>query len=95
MERFKTKDLSNMNSYTTNKNTSNNILIQNNTNNIYNIINYNNNIALKASDGDKNNNANKKDRFSVNLLYNTNEVIKEESEIEKASVISSKKNNMA
>ena len=95
MERFKNKELSNMNSNTNNNNTSNNILIQNNTNNIYNIINNNNNITLKASDGDKNNNANKKDRFSVNLLYNTNEVIKEESEIEKASVISSKKNNMA
>ena len=94
MERFKNKELNNMNSNTNNNNTSNNILIQNNTNNIYNIINNNNNITLKANDGDKNNNSNKKDRFSMNLLYNSNEVIKEESEIEKASVLSSKKNNI-
>ncbi len=94
MERFINKNV-NSNTNNINNNTSNNILIQNNTSNIYNIINNNNNITLKtATDDNKNNIGNKKERFSVNVLYNTNEVIKEESEVDKASVLSSKKNNV-
>ena len=81
-------------------NTSNNILIQNNTNNFYNIINHNNHISLKTQNSEdkfiniKNTNELlKKERPSLNKKYNAEEVIKEESEVEKASVISSKRNN--
>ena len=94
MERFKNNKELNSNTNTNINNTSNNILIQNNTSNIYNIINSNNNITLKT--GEDNHppiNGVKKERYSVNLLYNTNEVIKEESELEKVSLSSSKKNN--
>ena len=82
-------------------NTSNNILIQNNTNNFYNIINSNNNISnLKTQNSEDKfiNKKNlkeiaKKERYSLNQKYKTKEIIKEESELEKASAISSKRNN--
>ena len=94
MERFKNID----NSFTNNhNNSSNNILIQNNTSNYYNIINNNNNITL--NDPDESNiiqnteNGLNKRRYTINIKYKANEIIKEESELEKASVLSSKKNN--
>ena len=93
MERFKNID----NSFTNNhNNSSNNILIQNNTSNYYNIIN-NNNITLNDPDEshiiqNTENGLNKR-RYSINIKYKANEIIKEESELEKASVLSSKKNN--
>ena len=94
MERFKNIDTIYTN---THNNSSNNILIQNNTSNYYNIINNNNNITL--NDQDESNiiqnteNGLNKRRYSINFKYKANEVIKEESELEKASVLSSKKNN--
>ena len=85
------------NTNTINNSTSNNILIQNNTNNFYNIINNNNNITLKPKEEENNKKKNpliglKKDRLSINLQLSPHEIIKEESEMEKASAISSKKN---
>ena len=94
MERFKNID----NSFTNNhNNSSNNILIQNNTSNYYNIINHNNKITLKTPDNMHisqytENGLNKK-RYSINIKYRANEVIKEESELEKVSALTSKKNN--
>ena len=83
-----------MNSNTNNNNTSNNILIQNNTNNIYNIINNNNNIMMNSIDDHtaKNMGVNttKKEKFMFNFKYNTEEVIKEESEHGGNSLASSK-----
>ena len=104
MERFKNmnkkNDKDNDNDTNTNPNnnsTSNNILIQNNTNNFYNIINNNNNITLKNKEEENNKKKNsliglKKERLSINLQLSPQEIIKEESEMEKGSVISSKKN---
>ena len=82
-----------------NNSTSNNILIQNNTNNFYNIINNNNNITLKPKEEENSKKKNsllgfKKERLSINLQINPHEIIKEESEVEKASVTSSKKIGM-
>ena len=77
-------------------NTSNNILIQNNTNNFYNIINNNNNITYKSGTLDDthishniSNGLINKERYSVNIKYNPENIIKEESEQEKASALSS------
>ena len=102
MERFKNMNKHNDNDNDTNTNTinnstSNNILIQNNTNNFYNIINNNNNISLKPKEEENNKKKSpliglKKDRLSINLQLSPHEIIKEESEMEKASAISSKKN---
>jgi hypothetical protein len=100
MERF--KNINNDNSTNTNTTTynntssSNNILIQNNTNNYYNIINNNNKITLKHKEEDNNKKKNplnglKNEKYSMNLQLSPQEIIKEESEIEKASVTSSKK----
>ena len=91
------KDNDNENDTNPNNNsTSNNILIQNNTNNFYNIINNNNNITLKPKEEENNKKKNpllglKKERLSINLQLNPQEIIKEESEMEKASLASSKK----
>jgi hypothetical protein len=77
-------------------NSSKNILIQNNTNNYFNIINNNNNFAYKCQTFDEthtsqntSNRLNRKERYSYNFKYNAADVIKEESEHEKASAISS------
>ena len=102
MERFKNLKKDNDNDNDTNPNnnsTSNNILIQNNTNNFYNIINNNNNITLKPKEEENSKKKNsllgfKKERLSINLQINPHEIIKEESEVEKASVTSSKKIGM-
>jgi len=99
LERFKNLNKDNDNENDTNPNnnsTSNNILIQNNTNNFYNIINNNNNITLKPKEEENNKKKNpllglKKERLSINLQLNPQEIIKEESEMEKASLASSKK----
>ena len=98
MERFKNMNNDNNNNNTnTTTSTSNNILIQNNTNNFYNIINNNNNITLKKHKEEENNKNNnpligiKKEIYSLNLQLSPQEIIKEESEMEKASVTSSKK----
>ena len=100
MERFKNmnNDISTNTNNTTTYNTSssNNILIQNNTNNFYNIINNNNKITLKHKEEENNKNKNpliglNKDRYSINIQLNQQEIIKEETEVEKASVTSSKK----
>ena len=87
-------------STSTTNNTSNNILIQNNTNNFYNIINNNNNLTLKTQSSEDNlinqkpsKGLVKKERYSLNMKYNPEETIKEESEYEKASAVSSKMNN--
>ena len=99
IERFKSIERHSRNHIGNNHhNSSNNILIQNNTNNFYNIINTNNNITVKTSDdipATQNSAAelSKKDTFPVNIKYDANEVIKEESEPEKISFSSSKKNN--
>ena len=85
MERFKNND-----NFTINNNSSNNILIQNNTSNFYNIINNNNSISIKA--GEDSLNTITKQNFSSNIKYNAEDVIKEESEPEKISISSSKKN---
>ena len=81
-------------------NSSNNILIQNNTNNIYNIINNNNIISIKTQNSEdkliKKKNPNdilNKEGHSLIKKYNSEEIIKEESEVEKASAISSKRIN--
>ena len=97
MERFKNMNNDNNNNNTnTTTSTSNNILIQNNTNNFYNIINNNNNITLKHKEEE--NNKKKapliglnKEIYPLNLQLNPQEIIKEESEVEKASIASSKK----
>ena len=103
MERFKNinNDISTNTNNTTTYNTSssNNILILNNTNNFYNIINNNNNITLKPKEEENSKKKNsllgfKKERLSINLQINPHEIIKEESEVEKASVTSSKKIGM-
>ena len=80
-------------------NTSNNILIQNNTFNFDNIIN-NTNVSIKTQNSGNKlinkktiNKLFKKKRYSLNQKYNTEEVIKEESELEKASAMSFKINN--
>ena len=77
-------------------NSSKNILIQNNTNNYFNIINNNNNFTYKCQTFDEihtsqntSNRLNIKERYSYNFKYNAADVIKEESEHEKASAISS------
>jgi len=99
IERFKSIERHSRNHIGSNPhNSSNNILIQNNTNNFYNIINNNNNITVKTSDdipATQNSAAelSKKGTFPVNIKYDANEVIKEESEPEKISLSSSKKNN--
>jgi hypothetical protein len=79
-----------------NNNSSNNILIQNNTNNYFNIINNNNSITVSPVDEINHLNQNqmngiKKERYSISYKFNPQEVIKEESEVEKVSVGSSKK----
>ena len=89
MEKFKNNNFEN------NNNTSNNILIQNNTSNFYNIINNNNNIMVNSfDDNSMNTHSNtlsiKKDKIMINLKYNTEEVIKEESEPGGVSMGSSK-----
>ena len=90
MERFKNND--NYNNTIAN-NTSNNILIQNNTSNFYNIINNNNNISVKAIEDSQNTiNKLKKENFLSSSKYNAEDVIKEESEPEKVSICTSKKN---
>ena len=75
-------------------NNSNNILIQNNTSNFYNIINNNNNIMMNSiEDHTPKNvsvNSTKKEKFMFNFKYNTEEVIKEESEHGGNSIASSK-----
>jgi hypothetical protein len=105
MERFKNMNKNNKNyndndnyndTNTNNNSTSNNILIQNNTNNFYNIINNNNNIKLKSKEEESNKKKSsliglKKERLSINIQLSPQEIIKEESEREKASVASSKK----
>ena len=77
-------------------NSSKNILIQNNTNNYFNIINNNNNFNYRCQTFDEThtsqnttNRLNRKERYSYNFKYNAADVIKEESEHEKASAISS------
>ena len=92
MERFKNINTNN-NVY---NNSSNNILIQNNTSNFYNIINNNNNITVKTGDNINQQTQNtitglKKDKYSVSIKFNPQDVIKEESEMEKVSISSSKK----
>ena len=91
MERFKNNNNISYN------NSSKNILIQNNTSNFYNIINNNNNITVKtAEDSHMSQNTvyglNKKN-YSIKLKYKTKDIIKEESEFEKISVISFQKKN--
>ena len=89
MERFK----NNENYNTISNNTSNNILIQNNTSNFYNIINNNNNISVKAIEESQNTITKfKKENFLSSNKYNADDVIKEESEPEKLSICTSKKN---
>ena len=89
LERFKNND----NYNTIANNTSNNILIQNNTSNFYNIINNNNNISVKAIEESQNTIAKlKKENFLSSSKYNADDVIKEESEPEKVSICTSKKN---
>ena len=89
MERFKNNEA--LNSIT--NNTSNNILIQNNTSNFYNIINNNNNISMKAVDDSQNTITKlKKENYLSGNKYSTQDVIKEESEPEKISICTSKKN---
>lgn len=102
MERFKNLNKNtNNNTSINNNNTSNNILIQNNTSNYFNIINNSNNITMNS--GDEVNNLNqsqnqnqiktniKKERYSINFNLNPQDVIKEESEVDKVSQGSSKK----
>ena len=102
MERFKNLNInSNNNTSSNNNNTSNNILIQNNTSNYFNIINNSNNITMNS--GDEVNNLNqsqnqnqiktniKKEIYSINFNLNPQDVIKEESEVDKVSQGSSKK----
>ena len=100
MERFKNLDKS-TNTNTNNNNTSNNILIQNNTSNYFNIINNNNNITVNTGDevnqlnqnqNQKKTNGKLKERYSsINFNLNPQDVIKEESEVDKVSQGSSKK----
>ena len=94
MERFKKNNNPKNNNLST-SNSSNNILIQNNTNNFFNIINNNNNITVKSMDENNRNQNNvsgsKRETYSFNLKYTTGEVINEEAELEKASFVSSKK----
>ena len=90
------ENLSNLN--VSNNNSSNNILIQNNTNNYFNIINNNNSITVSPVDEINHLNQNqmngiKKERYSLSYKFDPKEVIKEESEVEKASVESSKKSS--
>ena len=103
IERFKKNNNKNNNNNNNNNNnstnnTSNNILIQNNTNNFYNIINNNNNITVKSID-ENNRNPNtlsslsNKENNPIAFKYTAEEVIKEESELEKASFVSSQKDN--
>jgi hypothetical protein len=107
MERFKNLNInSNTNTNINNNNTSNNILIQHNTSNYFNIINNSNNITV--NNGDEVNNINqgqnqnqnqnqtngiKKDRYSLSFKLNPQDVIKEESEVDKVSQGSSKKSS--
>ena len=104
MERFKNLNL-NASTTTNNNNTSNNILIQNNTSNYINIINNSNNITVNPADEvtrlnqSQNQNQNqtngiKKERYSINFNLNPQDVIKEESEVDKVSQGSSKKSGI-
>jgi hypothetical protein len=91
-----TENLSNIN--VSNHNSSNNILIQNNTNNYFNIINNNKNITISPVDEINHLNQNqmsgiKKESYSLSYKLDPQEVIKEESEVEKVSVESFKKSN--
>jgi ABC-type antimicrobial peptide transport system permease subunit len=91
-----TENLSNLNA--SNNNSSNNILIQNNTNNYFNIINNNKNITISPVDEINHLNQNqmsgiKKESYSLSYKLDPQEVIKEESEVEKVSVESFKKSN--
>ena len=91
MERF--KNINNNDLFNSNhNNTSSNILIQNNTSNIYNIINNNNNITLKTQDDSQNTLSGLKNERVSNLgiKYKSEDVIKEESEPERASIYSKK-----
>ena len=93
-----TENLSNLNA--SNNNSSNNILIQNNTNNYFNIINNNNSITVSPVDEISHLNQNqmngikKEKRYSLSYKFDPQEIIKEESEVEKVSVGSSKKNSI-
>jgi len=102
MERFKNLNKNTSTNTNTNNNTSNNILIQNNTSNYFNIINNSNNITLNS--GDEVNQLNqsqnqkkapiKKERYSINFNLDPQDVIKEESEVDKVSQGSSKKSSV-
>jgi hypothetical protein len=104
MERFKNLNL-NASTTTNNNNTSNNILIQNNTSNYINIINNSNNITVNPADevtrlnqsqsqNQNQTNGIKKERYSINFNLNPQDVIKEESEVDKVSQGSSKKSGI-